>query len=115
MDPLQATMPVIMETSGISVNSIDGALFAAFDDAEEAREQHDEELEALEAAAVAASGAESCPEPTPDPLEFVDELGQPTVHRAIPTTPRTSIVVPPEGGAELYCSGETIESYEATE
>nr|XP_029710819.1 nuclear receptor-binding protein isoform X1 [Aedes albopictus]XP_029710823.1 nuclear receptor-binding protein isoform X1 [Aedes albopictus]XP_029710831.1 nuclear receptor-binding protein isoform X1 [Aedes albopictus]XP_029710834.1 nuclear receptor-binding protein isoform X1 [Aedes albopictus] len=115
MDPLQATMPVIMETSGISVNSIDGALFAAFDDAEEAREQHDEELEALEAAAVAACGAETCPEPTPDPLEFVDELGQPTVHRAIPTTPRTSIVVPPEGGAELYCSGETIESYEATE
>uniref|UniRef100_A0A182T1N9 Uncharacterized protein n=1 Tax=Anopheles maculatus TaxID=74869 RepID=A0A182T1N9_9DIPT len=44
-----STMPAIMETSGISVNSMmDGALFAGhLDDAEEARE-NDEELEALE-------------------------------------------------------------------
>uniref|UniRef100_A0A182XZX4 Nuclear receptor-binding protein homolog n=1 Tax=Anopheles stephensi TaxID=30069 RepID=A0A182XZX4_ANOST len=44
-----STMPAIMETSGISVNSMmDGALFSGhLDDAEEARE-NDEELEALE-------------------------------------------------------------------
>lgn len=105
-------MPVIMETSGISVNSIDATLFANFDDAEEAREQHDEELEALEAAAVASG--DPCPEPTPAPLEF-DETGQPTsLPPVISTTSRTSIVPQEGAGGELYC-GETIESYEATE
>ncbi|XP_021700832.1 nuclear receptor-binding protein isoform X1 [Aedes aegypti] len=112
-DPLTAnTMPVIMETSGISVNSIDATLFANFDDAEEAREQHDEELEALEAATVASG--DPCPEPTPAPLEF-DETGQPTsLPPVISTTSRTSIVPQEGAGGELYC-GETIESYEATE
>lgn len=48
METLPASMPVIMETSGISVHSIDVGLFAGhLDDAEEARE-NDEELEALE-------------------------------------------------------------------
>ncbi|XP_049538188.1 nuclear receptor-binding protein [Anopheles darlingi] len=48
-ESILATMPAIMETSGISVNSMmDGALFGVhLDDAEEARE-NDEELEALE-------------------------------------------------------------------
>lgn len=106
-DPLLAAMPVIMETSGISVNSLDAALFASLDDAEEAREQHDEELEALEAAI--ASCGESFPEPTQAPFEF-DDAGLPSAHRFIPTS-RTSIV--PEGGD--LCCVETIESYEATE
>lgn len=108
-DSLLATMPVIMETSGISVNSLDATLLASLDDAEEAREQQDEELEALEAATAAA---EQCPEPTRDPLAQYDSgeysSGMPPVHQAL--TSRTSIL--PEG--EL-CYSETIESYEATE
>ncbi|EAL39676.2 AGAP007997-PA [Anopheles gambiae str. PEST] len=46
---MPSTMPAIVETSGVSVNSmIDGGNFAGhLDDAEEARE-NDEELEALE-------------------------------------------------------------------
>uniref|UniRef100_A0A182M3G1 Uncharacterized protein n=1 Tax=Anopheles culicifacies TaxID=139723 RepID=A0A182M3G1_9DIPT len=47
-ESILSTMPAIMETSGVSVNSMDGGLFAGhLDDAEEARE-NDEELEALE-------------------------------------------------------------------
>uniref|UniRef100_A0A182P4R8 Protein kinase domain-containing protein n=1 Tax=Anopheles epiroticus TaxID=199890 RepID=A0A182P4R8_9DIPT len=48
-ESMPSTMPAIMETSGISVNSMmDGAVFSGhLDDAEEARE-NDEELEALE-------------------------------------------------------------------
>ncbi|XP_053662116.1 nuclear receptor-binding protein homolog [Anopheles marshallii] len=47
-ESILSTMPAIMETSGISVNSMDGGLFSGhLDDAEEARE-NDEELEALE-------------------------------------------------------------------
>lgn len=110
-DPLLATMPVIMETSGISVNSIDEALFANLDDAEEAREQHDEELEALEAATFTC-GEELCPEPTPSPLEFDEVAPTACMHRVIPKSSRTSSI--PHDGAELYC-GETIASYEATE
>lgn len=106
-DPLLTAMPVIMETSGISVNSLDAALFASLDDAEEAREQHDEELEALEAAM--ASYGEPFSEPTPGSFELND-AGQPSAHRFILTS-RTSTV--PEGGDP--CSGETIESYEANE
>lgn len=109
-DPLLATMPVIMETSGISVNSIDAALFANLDDAEEAREQHDEELEALEAATFASG--EPCPEPTPEPLEFDEVEPPPSKHRVIPISSRTSSI--PHEGGDLYC-GETVASYEATE
>uniref|UniRef100_A0A182NTM5 Protein kinase domain-containing protein n=1 Tax=Anopheles dirus TaxID=7168 RepID=A0A182NTM5_9DIPT len=48
-ESILSTMPAILETSGISVNSlVDGGLFSGhLDDAEEARE-NDEELEALE-------------------------------------------------------------------
>lgn len=117
------TMPVIMETSGVSVNSLDASLFASLDDAEEAREHQDEELEALERAA-AGDADEECPEPTRAPLGFnsVENDGEyksnnststaipSSQHRRSTRTSRTSIV--PEG--EL-CRSETIESYEATE
>lgn len=103
-DPLLVAMPVIMETSGISVNSLDAALFASLEDAEEAREQRDEELEALEA--TVASTGESLPEPTPAPFDFDDAGHTSSSHCFIPKS-RTSIV--PEGG------DEATESYEATE
>ncbi|XP_058446298.1 nuclear receptor-binding protein isoform X1 [Malaya genurostris] len=107
-DSLLVTMPVIMETSGISVNSLDAALFASLDDAEEAREQHDEELEALEAATADEDATDLCPEPTLDHGDSNVVFSMHPTHRSINL--RTSIV--PEG--EL-CPSETIESYEATE
>lgn len=125
---LTTTMPVIMETSGISVNSLmDASLLASLDDAEEAREHHeDEELEALERRAAAATDADDHdePEPTRAPLgfnsivedgygdgEYNNNINNPT-RRSGRTTSRTSIVPVSEG--EL-CRSETIESYEATE
>ncbi|XP_055544361.1 nuclear receptor-binding protein isoform X1 [Wyeomyia smithii] len=110
-EALLVTMPVIMETSGISVNSLDAALFASLDDAEEACEQQDEELEALEAASRAAGDDDQYdPEPT---LNYDDSdvaTMKATMHRQSLTSTRTSII--PEG--EL-CRSETIESYEATD
>uniref|UniRef100_A0A1Q3FWU9 Nuclear receptor-binding protein homolog n=1 Tax=Culex tarsalis TaxID=7177 RepID=A0A1Q3FWU9_CULTA len=119
--PSTMTMPIIMETSGVSV-SLDASLFASLDDAEEAREL---ELEALERA-TGGDTSEDCPEPTRAPLGFnsVGENdddcggGEYGSSNALPSrrsarTSRTSIV-PAEGGGEL-CRSETIESYEASE
>uniref|UniRef100_A0A8D8KYB6 Nuclear receptor-binding protein homolog n=1 Tax=Culex pipiens TaxID=7175 RepID=A0A8D8KYB6_CULPI len=112
------TMPVIMETSGVSVNSLDASLLASLDDAEEAREHQDEELEALERAA--AVDDDECPEPTRafnsvehdcDDGEYRRNSSTSTPGRRSARPSRTSIV--PEG--ELVCRSETIESYEATE
>lgn len=113
------TMPVIMETSGVSVNSLDASLLASLDDAEEAREHQDEELEALERAA--AVDDDECPEPTRafNNVEHDCDDGEyrrnSSTSTALPgrrsaRPSRTSI--DPEG--EL-CRSETIESYEATE
>lgn len=123
-DSLLTTMPVIMETSGISVNSLDASLFAHLDDAEEAREHHeDEELEALERRT--SDDHEPCPEPTRAPLGFnsvVEDCygdgeynnNPASTRRSTRATSRTSIV-PAEGGGGELCRSETIESYEATE
>lgn len=113
-ETLLATMPVIMETSGISVHDLDASLFASLDDAEEARELQEDDEHA------------QSPEPSRNPLEYSNDVvgdggdgystgeytsptSMPPTHRSTRTS-RTSIV--PEG--EL-CRSETIESYEATE
>uniref|UniRef100_A0A182KA85 Protein kinase domain-containing protein n=1 Tax=Anopheles christyi TaxID=43041 RepID=A0A182KA85_9DIPT len=135
-ESMPSTMPAIMETSGISVNSMmDGGLFSGhLDDAEEARE-NDEELEALERMVELRrfSRAEGSATLIPNDFQYeemvdiipVENCTPPTVlHRGLlgtveatdhNATNLTSTGAGCVDDAEPIATSETIEPYEATD
>uniref|UniRef100_A0AAG5DV79 Nuclear receptor-binding protein homolog n=1 Tax=Anopheles atroparvus TaxID=41427 RepID=A0AAG5DV79_ANOAO len=144
MESLPASMPVIMETSGISVNSIDVGLFAGhLDDAEEARE-NDEELEALEQMVALRRRMSNNKSDSPaysaasvygrdeEGVESIGEDGSPSLHTSSyhpqqhpidgisiqaddESDPSNAASVDGPDEADPPQSSETIESYEATD
>uniref|UniRef100_A0A182J081 Uncharacterized protein n=1 Tax=Anopheles atroparvus TaxID=41427 RepID=A0A182J081_ANOAO len=144
MESLPASMPVIMETSGISVNSIDVGLFAGhLDDAEEARE-NDEELEALEQMVALRRRMSNNKSDSPaysaasvygrdeEGVESIGEDGSPSLHTSSyhpqqhpidgisiqaddESDPSNAASVDGPDEADPPQSSETIELYEATD